>query len=161
MGKGISAIRVVSLHKAAKCVCAMFLHRPDLSFRYPKRMYQDFGQKIFSDTNREIIFCASALTLYRFYLLTSNSTIPQNMRRFKWHILPLAAAIVVGKNLPQLGSKKIDTYAQKVIDRFEHHGPEGTAVFTDAVKIISSLGNITNDRLKRQSVLEEMLAKVG
>jgi len=94
--KGIAAIRVVSLHNAAKCVCAMFLRRPDLSFKYPKRMYEDFGSRIFNEENREIIYYASALTLYRFHLLTPNNVIPQNMRRFKWHILPVAAAIIVG-----------------------------------------------------------------
>lgn len=161
VGKGISAIRVVSLHNAAKCVCAMFLRRPDLSHKYPKQMYENFGVRIFSDQNREIIYYASALALYRFHLLTSNNALPQNMRRFKWHILPLAAAIVAGKDMPQLGSKSMDKYAQKIIDKFLHHGTDGTAVFTQAVDIINSLGEVTNDRLKRQSVLDELLAKVS
>ncbi|MFA7592220.1 MAG: AIPR family protein [Thiohalobacteraceae bacterium] len=161
VGKGISAIRVVSLHNAAKCVCAMFLRRPDLSYRYPKQMYEHFGPRIFGEQNREIIYYAGALALYRFHLLTSNSTLPQNMRRFKWHILPVAAAIVAGKEMPQLNAKKIDAYAQKIIDKFSHHSAEGTAVFTQAVDIVNSLGDVTNDRLKRQSVLDEMMAKVG
>ena len=139
----------------------MFLRRPDLSFKYPKRMYEDFGSKIFSEMNREVIYYASALTLYRFHLLTSNSTIPQNMKRFKWHVLPLVAAIIAGKDIPQLGSKKMDAYAQKIIDKLNHHSPEGTAVFSKAVDIVTSLGSITNDRLKRQTVLDELLAKVG
>lgn len=161
VGKGIAAIRVVSLHSAAKCVCAMFCKRPDLSFKYPKRMYEEFGPRIFSEENREIIYYASALALYRFHLLTSNNTIPQNMRRFKWHILPLVAAIVAGKETPHLGSRKMEAHAQKIIDTFKHHSADGTAVFTQAVEIIESLGEITNDRLKRQTVLDEMLAEVG
>lgn len=161
VGKGIAAIRVVSLHIAAKCVCAMFLRRPDLSFKYPKRMYEDFGSRIFNEENREIIYYASALALYRFHLLTSNNAIPQNMKRFKWHIIPLAAAIIAGKDVPQMGSRKMDAYAQKIIDKFNHHSPEGTAVFTKAVDIVNSLGEITNDRLKRQAVLDELLAKIG
>ncbi|MCB1047535.1 MAG: AIPR family protein [Calditrichaeota bacterium] len=161
VGKGVAAIRVVSLHNAAKCVCAMFLKRPDLSFKYPKRMYEDFGQHIFSEKNREAIYYASTLALYRFHLLTSNNTIPQNMRRFKWHILPVAAAIIAGKDMPHLGASKMDAFAQKIIDKFSHHGPEGTAVFSKAVGIIESLGDVSNDRLKRQAVLDEMLSKVG
>lgn len=161
VGKGVAAIRVVSLHNAAKCVCAMFLRRPDLSFKYPKRMYEDFGSRIFSEENREIIYYASSLALYRFHLLTSNNVIPQNMRRFKWHILPVAAAIVAGKEAPAMNSRKMDAYAQKIIDKFGHHGPEGTAIFTQAVDIIDAMGEITNDRLKRQAVLDEMLANVG
>lgn len=161
VGKGVAAIRVVSLHNAAKCVCAMFCKRPDLSFKYPKRMYEEFGARIFNEENREIIYYASALALYRFHLLTSNNTIPQNMRRFKWHILPLVAAIVAGKEFPSLGARKMDAYAQKIIDQFNHHSPEGTAVFTKAVTIIEGLGEVSNDRLKRQAVLDEMLAKIG
>lgn len=160
VGKGVAAIRVVSLHNAAKCVCAMFIRRPDLAFKFPKRMYEDYGQRIFNEQNREIIYYASALALYRFHLLTSNNTIPQNMRRFKWHILPLAAALIAGKEAPNLGANRMDTYAQKIIDKFNHHGPEGTAVFTQAVSIIEKLGDVSNDRLKRQTVLDEMLAKV-
>jgi hypothetical protein len=159
--KGISAIRVVSLHNAAKCVCAMFLKRPDIAYRYPKQMYEDFGSRIFSEQNREIIYYASALARYRFQLLTSNSILPPNMSRFKWHILPVAAAIVAGKEMPLLNSKKMDRYAQKIIDHFSHHSPKGTAVFTKVVDIVNSLGDITNDQLKRQSILNEMLAKVG
>lgn len=161
VGKGIAAIRVVSLHTAAKCVCAMFLKRPDLSFKYPKRMYEDFGARIFNEANKEIVYYASALALYRFHLLTSNNVIPQNMRRFKWHILPLAAAIVAGKEVPLLNARAIDTYAQKIINTFGHHGTEATAAFTKAVDYINSLGEVTNDRLKRQSVLDEMLSRVG
>lgn len=160
VGKGISAIRVVSLHNAAKCVCAMFIRRPDLAFKYPKQMYEHFGAQIFGEQNREIVYYASALALYRFHLLTSNNTIPQNMRRFKWHILPVVAGIVAGKEMPPMNSKKMDAYAQRIVDRFSHHCAEGTAAFTQAIDIINSLGDVTSDRLKRQIILDEMLEKV-
>jgi hypothetical protein len=160
VGKGIPAIRLVSLHNAAKCVCAMFLKRPDLAFKYPKRMYEEFGSRIFDDSNKEIVYYASALALYRFHLLTSNNTIPANARRLKWHMLPLVAAIVSGKQIPQLNSREMQKYAQNIIDKFSEHNAEGTAVFAQAVQIATDLGQITDDRLKRQSVLDEMLAKV-
>ncbi|WP_437557103.1 AIPR family protein [Acidithiobacillus sulfuriphilus] len=110
VGRGVPALRVVSLHNAAKCVCAMFMRRPDLAFKYPKRMYDDLGPQIFNANNKESIFYASALTLYRFHLFTSNNVFPQNMRRFKWHVLPLIGAIVAGKDIPPLNSRRIDTY---------------------------------------------------
>lgn len=160
VGKGISAIRVVSLHNAAKCVCAMFIRRPDLAYRYPKQMYELYAERIFSEENQEIIYYASALALYRFHLLTSNGTLPQNMRRFKWHILPLVAAMVAGKEAPPLGARRMNTYAQKIINKFSKHNAGSTKVFMNAIEIINSLGEITNDRLKRQSVLEELLTKV-
>lgn len=160
VGRGVPAIRLVSLHNAAKCVCAMFLHRPDLAFKYPKRMYAEFGERIFSETNKEIIYYASALALYRFHLLTSNNTIPANMRRLKWHILPVAAAIISGKQVPAFNSRDMERYAQSIVNRFSEHNPDGTAVFSQAVEIALERGQITDDRLKRQAVLEEMLARV-
>lgn len=160
VGKGIPAIRVVSLHNAAKCVCSMFLNRPDLAFKYPKRMYADFGGQIFKEGNKESIFYSSALALYRLHLLTSNNTIPQNMRRFKWHILPVVACLVAGKEIPQLNSKKIDGYCQKIIDLFNRHNDEAVKIFTQAAQLIGELGEVTNDRLKRQAVLEELLNKI-
>ncbi|MCM2286137.1 MAG: AIPR family protein [Desulfobacula sp.] len=161
VGKGIPAIRVVNLHNAAKCVCAMYLRRPDLAFKYPKRMYQDFGGQIFREGNKESIFYSSALTLYRLHLLTSNNTIPQNMRRFKWHILAIVAAMVAGKDIPQLNSKKIEGYCQTIIDAFARHSEAAVRIFNDAVGLIETLGEVTNDRLKRQAVLDELLEKVG
>lgn len=161
VGKGIPAIRVVSLHNAAKCVCSMFMRRPDLAFKYPKRMYETLGSHIFMEGNKEAIFYSSALTLYRLHLLTSNNTIPQNMRRFKWHLIALVAAMTAGKDIPPLNSKKIDEYCQKIIDMFARHNENAVQIFNNAASIISSLGNVTNDRLKRQSVMEELLNKIG
>lgn len=160
VGRSIPAIRVVSLHNAAKCVCAMFLRRPDLAFKYPKRMYDDLGKKIFDENNKESIFYSSALTLYRFHLLTSNSVIPQNIRRFKWHILSLVSAIVSGKNIPPLNSRKIDDYCQQIIITFSSHNDDAIKIFNKAVNLISDLGDVTNDRLKRQAVLDELLEKI-
>jgi len=160
VGKGIPAIRIVSLHNAAKCVCAMFLRRPDLAFKYPKRMYEDFGDKIFKHGNKESIFYSSSLALYRLHLLTSNNVIPQNMRRFKWHILALVAAIIAGKDIPPLDSKKVDSYCQPIIDSFSRHSEEATNIFSNAANLINALGEVSNDRLKRQAVLDELLGKV-
>jgi len=160
VGRGIPAIRIVSLHNAAKSACAMFLRRPDLSFKYPKRMYEDLSDQIFAKGNKESIFYASSLALYRFHLLTSNNVIPHNMRRFKWHVLPLVATIISGKDVPKLNSRKMETYAQKIIDVLSHHSDEATEALSKAVEAINEIGDITNDRLKRQAILEEMFDKL-
>ena len=94
VGQDIPATRIFSLHNGAKCVAAMFCNRPELAARYPKQMYEELTKSIFSDDTKEVVFYASCLTMYRFNLLVSNSTIPQNMKRFKWHMLPLVRAIL-------------------------------------------------------------------
>lgn len=160
IGKDIPAIRIFNLHVAAKCVASMFFQRADLSFKYPKRMYDELSNKMFADENKEIIFYTACLVLYRLHLLVSNSTIPQNMRRFKWHILVLVRAIIAGKNIPKLNSRQIEPYCQKLVDIFCQHGEAAIESLRQAVEIVESMGDVTNDRLKRQTIMEEMLTKV-
>ncbi|XRD91030.1 AIPR family protein [Dyella nitratireducens] len=160
VGLEIPATRIFSLNNAAKCVAAMWCNKPELAARYPKQMYEELTDTIFADTTKESIFYASCLTMYRFSLLVSNSTIPPNMKRFKWHMLPLIRAIVAGQTLLQLNSRKAEQDAQKIIEVVAQHGTAATEVFIRAVDICQNLGEVTNDRLKRQVILQEMLAKV-
>ncbi|MEW6077475.1 MAG: AIPR family protein [Thermodesulfobacteriota bacterium] len=157
VGRDIPAVRVFSVNTAAKCVSAMFLHRPELSYRYPKQMYEDLGEKIFADDNKEILFYCASLALYRIHLLISNGTIPQNMRKYKWHILAILRVIISGKEMPALNARKIEPYCQKIVDALSKHGTAAITPIKKAVTIVTSLGEISGDRLKRQAVLDEML----
>lgn len=158
-GKEIPAIRIINLQTIARCVCAMFIRRPDLSFKFPRKIYNEFSQEIFKEQNREIIYYASALALYRFNLLCANGAIPTNMRKFKWHILPIIAILISGEIMPELNSKKIEAYAQDIINKFQAHNQEGTSIFQLAIDIIQSVDNPTDDRLKGQVIFEELLSK--
>lgn len=160
VGQNIPAVRIFSLHNATKCVTAMYCGRPELASRYPKTMYSEFTEAVFADDVKEIVFYASCLTLYRFSLLVSNSAIPQNMKRFKWHILAIVRAIICGKAIDPLNSRKIEAASEKIIKIMGQHGQPATETFTRAVAICQSLGEVTNDRLKRQAILTEMLSKV-
>jgi hypothetical protein len=160
IGRDVPAVRVFSVHTAAKCVAAMFYHRPELAYRYPKQMYELIGEKMFAETNKEIVFYCSSLALYRLHLLVSNGTIPQNMRKFKWHILALIRVIIAGQKMPEINSKKIEPYCQKIIDALSKHGSSSVTPFRKAAEIIQSFGDISSDRLKRQSVLDEMIKKI-
>ena len=145
---------------AAKCVAAMFFKRPDLSYRYPKRMYELLAEEIFSNDSKEIVFYAACLTLYRLHLLTSNADIPQNIRKYKWHLMAVVGALIAGKEIPRLGAKKMDSYCGKIITEMTKHGDKIKATFQKAVDIVLSIEDITDDRMKRQAILEEMLAKI-
>lgn len=160
IGRDVPAVRVFSVHTTAKCVAAMFYHRPELAYRYPKQMYELIGEKMFADGNKECIFYCSSLALYRLHLLVSNGTIPQNMRKFKWHILALVRVIIAGEKMPELNSKKMEAYCQKVIDALSKHGATAVSPFKKAAAIVQSMGEISSDRLKRQAVLDEMLKKI-
>lgn len=160
VGKSIPNIRIFSLNNSAKAVCAMFLERPDLSYRYPKRMYDLFTEKMFSDDTKEIVFYTSCLVLYRLHLLVAKAEIPQNMRKYKWHILLLVKTIIAGRQTPEINSKKIQKYCKKIIDVCAKPNDKLVKPFSRAVEIILSVDNLTDDHLKRQTIMEEMLAKV-
>ncbi|MCF8307947.1 MAG: AIPR family protein [Bacteroidales bacterium] len=160
IGTDIPSIRIFSLNIAAKAVCAMFLERPDLSFRYPKRMYELFTEKLFSEDVKEITYYTACLTLYRLHLLVASADIPQNMRKYKWHLLLIVRNILAGGSVPEINSKKIENYCQNIIDAFAKHGDSVKEPFNKAVEIIQSIDEITDDRLKRQTIMDEMLQKI-
>lgn len=54
----------------------------------------------------------------------------------------------------------MDAYCQKIIDKLTKPGEHALAPFKQAVDILNTLGEISDDRLKRQVVLDEMLAAV-
>lgn len=160
VGQDIPNTRIFSLHNAAKCVTAMLCSRPELASRYSKTMYDELTDVIFADDTKEIVFYASCLTMYRFTLLVSNSTIPQNLKRFKWHMLPVVWAMINSKTPPKLNSKAAEREAKAVIDIMGQHGAPANEIFTRVAAICNGLGDVTSDRLKRQAILQEMLAMV-
>ena len=160
VGQDIPVIRIFSLHNAMKCVAAMYCNRPDLASRYPKTMYAELADTIFADSTKEIVFYAACLTLYRFNLLVSNSVIPQNMKRFKWHILPLVRGLICGKTNHPLNSRQVEIAAGSIVETMAQHGTSATEVFTKITKICQDLGPVTSDQLKRQAILNEMLTKI-
>ena len=160
VGQDIPNTRIFSLHNAAKCVAAMMCNRPELASRYPKTMYEELTEAIFADDTKEIVFYAACLTMYRFTLLVSNSTIPQNLKRFKWHMLPLVWAIVNGKDVVRLNSRAAEKGAQAVIGVMGQHGARASETFNRIAEICTGLGEVTADRLKRQAILQEMLALI-
>lgn len=158
VGQDIPATRIFTLHNAAKCVASMFCNRPELASRYTKQMYDELTDTIFSDDTKESIFYAACVTMYRFNLLVSNSTIPQNMKKLKWHMLPVVKSILCGKEQVHLNSKKAMQQSEVIIAVMGQHGHKATETLTKVVEIFESLGEISPDRMKRQAILAEMLA---
>ena len=138
----------------------MLCHRPDLASRYTKAMYEELTDIIFADDTKEILFYAACLTMYRFTLLVSNSTIQQNLKRFKWHILPVVWSIINNKSIPKLNSRQTERQAQTLIDIIGQHGTKTNEIFYQVQDICNRLGTVTSDRLKRQTILQEMLSMI-
>jgi len=160
VGQDIPATRIFTLHNTAKCVASMFCNRPELASRYTKQMYDELTDVIFADDVKEAVFYASCVAMYRFNLLVSNSTIPQNLKRLKWHMLPVVRAIICGKDQVNLNSKKALQQADAIIKVMGQHSQKATETYARVVEICQGLGEISPDRLKRQAILAEMLAAV-
>lgn len=158
-GKDIPIIRIFSLNNSAKAVCAMFIERPDLSYRYPKRMYELFTEDIFSEENKEIIFYTSSLALYRLYILVAKAHIPQNVRKYKWHIILLVRYLIAGELNLDFNSRKIEAYCQKIIDVCSTSNDQVIKIYNRAVTILTSIEDLTDDRLKRQAIMSEMITQ--
>jgi hypothetical protein len=159
VGRDIAVIKTFSVNVAAKCVASMFLQRPELAYRYPKRMYELLTEEIFSEDTKESVFYAACLSLYRLHLLVASADIPQNMKKFKWHLLVLVRSIIAGKDVPHLNARKMDTYCKKITTAFSKR-QTALVPFKDAVEIILSMGVVTEDRLKQRATLDEMLEKI-
>ena len=156
IGKDIPIIRIFSLHYATKCVASMFCHRPDLASAYNKLMYQSLQGEIFKKNNKEIIFLAACITLYRFNLLVSNGYIPQNTKQYKWHIIALVGAMIAGRSVPDLKSPKVEGYSEKIISVMSSHNETATSYFKRAIEIVNSV-EISKTRLKSQALFLEMI----
>lgn len=159
VGKEIPNVRIFSLQKAVRCVAAMICGRPDLSSRYPKQMYEELGDKILADNTKEVLFYASCMTMYRFTLLIANASIPQNMQKFKWHILALIWVMENGNSLrlSQLSSKTAEGQAKKVLNIMKKHDKKTTDLFKKAAAICAEFGDATRDKLKTQNIFREMV----
>jgi hypothetical protein len=159
VGVEVPAIRIFSLNSAARCVAAMWLNRPELAGRYTKQMYSELKDVMFADTAKEAAYYAACLTMYRFNLLISNSTIPKNMKRFKWHMLTLSRALICGNGEAlHLNSRQAERSSLQIIEVMGQHGAAATDVFAKVVGVCQGLGQVTSDRLKRQAILQDMLA---
>lgn len=160
VGEEVPAIRKFSLNDATRCVTSLFLRKPELAYRYRKRMYDAHADEIFSNETKEIIFYASCLALYRLHYHVANAYIPQNMRKYKWHIIVLVGAVIAGKKVPKLNSKGIESYCKKLIGVLSTSGRSNIKPFKRAVDIISSMDNISDDRLKTQATTTMMLSMI-
>ncbi len=54
----------------------------------------------------------------------------------------------------------MDTYCGKIITEMTKHGDKVKSTFQKAVEIVLSVEDITDDRMKRQAILDEMLNKI-
>lgn len=161
VGQDVPGVKVFDLKLLARCVAACFLQRPDLSFRYPRKIFSDptISSRAFSSDNREIIYYSACLLYYRVAILFSNRAIPPEARRYKWHMIALFVLKVAGKTIPSLRTHKIEPYCGSVCEIILNNPAQCKETLSSCYDQIKSLGDLTDDRLKRQAVYEEVLSQ--
>lgn len=162
VGQGVPGVKVFDLKLLARCVAAVFLERPDLAFRFPRKIFADrsISNSIFSKENREIIYYTSCLLYYRTAILFSNQQLPSEARKFKWHMMALFSKRMGGEKMPSLRDKKVESWCQRVIDAVINDPKQCKLEMTACYEEFKALGEITEDRLKRQAVYDQVLKDV-
>lgn len=159
VGLGVPNIKVFDLKLLARCMASVYLSRPDLAFRFPRKIFSDHGisNTAFSYENRDIVYYTACLVYYRMAILFSNQQIPTEARRFKWHMMALFASRATGSKMPPLRDKKIEAWCQIIIDMVINNPKECKHMLNECYSTFLSLGDISDDRLKRQTVYENIL----
>lgn len=161
VGKNVPALRIIDLDTVARAFAAMYLQRPDLAFKYPKTMYEQLEDQLFAEGNRASLYYAGALVIYRIHLLTSSGAITNNARKYKWHVLPLVAANLAGKEVPKFNTKKADIYANKIVSAFRTQSQTINDLLESCVNTILALDDLSTDKLRRQGTLAELYSTIG
>ena len=160
IGQDVPNLRVVDFDYVIRAVCAMFLERPELSSQYPKRIYDEFHDKIFNDSIKECIFYTAALVLYRFRLLIASKNISSKVTKYKWHFLPLIAYQITKREIPKLnskGKKGIESYCEEIIQRVSTHNSESTSIFIHIANFLEKQGDVKIENLKNRAFAERLI----
>ncbi|QXI36864.1 AIPR family protein [Pseudomonas xantholysinigenes] len=159
VGQDVPGIKIFDLKLLARCMSSVFLGRPDLAYRFPRKIFSDqsISSAAFSPENRDIIYYTSCLVYYRMSILFGNKQIPAEARRYKWHIMALFARRVAGAKMPTLRDKKIEKWCSSIIDVIVDNPKLCKQVMNECYEAIAALGEISEDRLKRQAVYEQVL----
>ncbi|WP_437567869.1 AIPR family protein [Sorangium sp. So ce542] len=156
----IADVRIFDIQSLARCLAAMFLDRPDLSARYPSQIFTELKTGIYQESHHEIAYYTAAMAAYRMTLLFNNKHIPAEVRDRKWHLLMVLKYQIAGAKQPALNSKKMEGYCAKILDVVSQGGKNSAPAFSEAAKLIQSMGKVTEDQLKRRPYLTEIKKKL-
>lgn len=159
-GEEIGRTRIFDIQRLARAFAAMFLDVPHLAARYPTQTLKERADALYKASHREQAYYTAALALYRLELALGNGYVPRIYQTMKWHLLMAMRYQVGGKDMPPLGSPKLDKYCKPILDVLEAGGKASAPPFLEAAKVLDSLGPSTRDRLKGQRFTDDLKAKV-
>ncbi|MPR12025.1 AIPR family protein [Microvirga tunisiensis] len=152
----IPAIRVFTISEIARCVGAMFLDKPDIASRYPNRLTGELRDTVFKRENIEDIYYTAAYASYRLQLYLSNGRIDPKYSKLRWHILMAIKYFVAGEKTPQTNSQKVRKICEEIDQFMSNSEEEGLERLRTLCTKISSVQDITRDKLKVQGFVQEI-----
>ena len=154
---GISDSKIFDIRTVARAFSAMFLEIPHIAASYPTQIFQQSGNRLFQDNQNEIAYYCATLAFYKFNKLFNSKKLPGDFKKYKWHTLMLLKYVINGKGkTPELNSKKITSYCQKIVKILSSPREDFIKNYQTCVNVIKAGGWATQDRLKRSKHTEEL-----
>lgn len=152
----IPSIRIFDIKEIARCCGAMFFDRPDLSSRYPNQLVEDLRGAVFSASNKEEIFYASAFAHYRLKLHLSNNRIDPIFNQLRWYGLMAVKYYICGSKLPDVRSSKIESKCDQIIDFCAANDSAALARWEVIANVLKKLGPFDRDRIRAARFVQEV-----
>lgn len=112
----IPKTRIVSIANQIKSFSSMFLDNPHLVSGYYGTIARDLGELIFKKDHNPISYYTSSYAMYRLEALFRSGNIDAKFKKVKYQMIMLLRIAVGGKLMPELNSKKIVAYCDKIIE---------------------------------------------
>jgi hypothetical protein len=159
VGQGIPGVKIFDLKLLARCLSAAFLQRPDLSYRFPRKIFSDpeISRRAFSPVNKEQAYYTACLIYYRMAILFSNQSLPPEARRFKWHMMALFTRNALSRAMPSISSRQVEAYCEELCRMIVESPDVCKTKLLEAYRVMENLGDLSDDRLKRQAVYEDAI----
>ncbi len=156
-GMGISDSKIFDIRTVARAFSAMFLEIPHIAASYPTQIFEQSENKLFQDNQNEIAYYCATLALYKFTKLFNSKKLPGHFSKYRWHTLMLLKYVINGKNkTPELNSKKITPYCQKIVEILSSPREDFLKNYQMCENVMQAGGWATKDRLKRSLHTEEL-----
>ena len=155
--------KIFDIRTVARAFASMFLEIPHTASSYPTQIFDQSGNKLFTESQNEIAYYCATLTLYKFIRLFNSKKLPGDFGKYRWHTLMLFKYVINGnQKTPKLNSRKITPYCTNIIKALNKPRDEHFKYFEKCQEIIEKGGWVTKDRLKRAlhtSELKEIVRK--
>lgn len=112
--ESIEKVRIVSISTQIKSVAAMFFDKPHLASRFYGKLLEG-TKEIFDSSHLFMPYYCSAYALYRLEYMFRNKLLPNEYRKFRYHLLMLLKYDISNGKIPEMNEKKMEVFCNKII----------------------------------------------